>query len=258
MAAARPPNILVTGTPGTGAWCRCGCAARCVDRARLRAPPPCTHACCCAAHALRGPRSHTRTICPGKTTTAQLVAEASGLRYINVGDWVKEQELHSGWDEEHQALIIDEDKVGWVGCAVVRVSCAAWSPGAWAACSSSAAGPLARCVLMPPAPAPSAQAPNATALACRTMAARWWMRWRTWCQRAAASWTTTAASSSRSGACIARACPQRAHASTADMHAHQALQVVARRASSARHLLSQLKQHTRLYCHGALHHTQVV
>lgn len=60
----RPPNILISGTPGTG-----------------------------------------------KTTTSQLVAEAGGLRYINVGDWVKEQDLHSGFDEEHQAFIIDEDKV---------------------------------------------------------------------------------------------------------------------------------------------------
>ena len=61
---------------------------------------------------------------PGKTTTAQLVAEASGLRYINVGDAVKAQELHSGWDEEHQALIIDEDKVG--DGAVCWLVCAAW------------------------------------------------------------------------------------------------------------------------------------
>lgn len=48
----------------------------------------------------------------GKTTTAQGVAEAAGLRYINVGDRVKEQHLHSGFDEEHEAFIIDEDKVG--------------------------------------------------------------------------------------------------------------------------------------------------
>jgi broad-specificity NMP kinase len=40
-----------------------------------------------------------------------MVAEQSGLTYINVGDWVKQHELHSGYDEEHEALIIDEDKV---------------------------------------------------------------------------------------------------------------------------------------------------
>ena len=58
------PNVLVTGTPGTG-----------------------------------------------KTTTAQQIAEKSGLRYINVGDWVKEKELHSGWDEDFQCYTIDEDLV---------------------------------------------------------------------------------------------------------------------------------------------------
>lgn len=58
------PNILITGTPGTG-----------------------------------------------KTTTCQQVVEAIGFTYINIGDWVKEQELHSGWDDEHDCYIIDEDKV---------------------------------------------------------------------------------------------------------------------------------------------------
>ncbi|WIA44376.1 hypothetical protein OEZ86_007148 [Tetradesmus obliquus] len=82
--SARPPNILVTGTPGTG-----------------------------------------------KTTTSQMVAEQAGLTYINVGDWVKQHELHSGYDEEHEALIIDEDKVVDVledvvaagGCLVDYHSC---------------------------------------------------------------------------------------------------------------------------------------
>lgn len=60
----KQPNILVTGTPGTG-----------------------------------------------KTTTCQQVIEAIGFTHINVGDWVKSQELHSGWDEEHDCYIIDEDKV---------------------------------------------------------------------------------------------------------------------------------------------------
>ena len=60
----REPNVLITGTPGTG-----------------------------------------------KTTTAEAVAAAARLRHINVGDWVKEQELHAGFDEEHQAFILDEDKV---------------------------------------------------------------------------------------------------------------------------------------------------
>ena len=60
----KQPNILVTGTPGTG-----------------------------------------------KTTTCQQIIEAIGFTHINVGDWVKQHELHSGWDEEHGCYIIDEDKV---------------------------------------------------------------------------------------------------------------------------------------------------
>lgn len=58
------PNVLVTGTPGTG-----------------------------------------------KTTFAGMLADATGFRHVNVGDWVKEQNLHTGWDEEHQCFTLDEDKV---------------------------------------------------------------------------------------------------------------------------------------------------
>lgn len=76
-----------------------------------------------AAHVHRGPACISPQHCgadvllcciclAGKTTTSQLVAEQSGLTYINVGDWVKQHDLHSGFDEEHQAYIIDEDKVG--------------------------------------------------------------------------------------------------------------------------------------------------
>jgi broad-specificity NMP kinase len=49
-----------------------------------------------------------------------MVAEQSGLTYINVGDWVKQHELHSGYDEEHEALIIDEDKVRPAACLLKR------------------------------------------------------------------------------------------------------------------------------------------
>ena len=58
------PNVLVTGTPGTG-----------------------------------------------KSTTCEQIAEATHLRHVNVGDLVKSQDLHSGWDEEYSCHIIDEDKV---------------------------------------------------------------------------------------------------------------------------------------------------
>ncbi|KAL0390142.1 UNVERIFIED_CONTAM: Adenylate kinase isoenzyme 6 [Sesamum calycinum] len=58
------PNILVTGTPGTG-----------------------------------------------KTTMASALAEATNLRHINVGDLVKEKNLHDGWDEEFDCYVINEDLV---------------------------------------------------------------------------------------------------------------------------------------------------
>ena len=64
------PNILVTGTPGTG-----------------------------------------------KSTTCEQIAEATGLKYLNVGELVREQDLHCGWDDEYECHIIDEDKVSlcaWV------------------------------------------------------------------------------------------------------------------------------------------------
>ncbi|KAK4440772.1 Adenylate kinase isoenzyme 6 [Sesamum alatum] len=58
------PNILITGTPGTG-----------------------------------------------KTTTSSALAEATNLRHINVGDLVKEKNLHDGWDEEFECYVINEDLV---------------------------------------------------------------------------------------------------------------------------------------------------
>ncbi|GLT56253.1 hypothetical protein SLA2020_293100 [Shorea laevis] len=58
------PNILVTGTPGTG-----------------------------------------------KTTTSTALAEATQLRHLNIGDLVKEKNLHDGWDNDLQCHIINEDLV---------------------------------------------------------------------------------------------------------------------------------------------------
>jgi adenylate kinase len=53
----------------------------------------------------------------GKTTTAQLLVEESPvpLTHVNVGDLVKEQGLHEGFDDEWGSFTVDEDKV--------RVSC---------------------------------------------------------------------------------------------------------------------------------------
>lgn len=58
------PNILITGTPGTG-----------------------------------------------KTTMSAALAEATNLRHINVGDLVKEKNLHDGWDDEFDCYVINEDHV---------------------------------------------------------------------------------------------------------------------------------------------------
>ncbi|KAF7815521.1 adenylate kinase isoenzyme 6-like protein [Senna tora] len=58
------PNILVTGTPGTG-----------------------------------------------KTTMSSALAEATQLRHINVGELVKEKNLHDGWDDELDCYVINEDLV---------------------------------------------------------------------------------------------------------------------------------------------------
>lgn len=72
MAAPRTPNILITGTPGTG-----------------------------------------------KTTTAAELAQLTGWRHVNVGDWVKQKELHNGWDDEFDCWIVDEDKVASNCCLLL-------------------------------------------------------------------------------------------------------------------------------------------
>ena len=63
-AAPTLPNLLVTGTPGTG-----------------------------------------------KTALCAAVAERLGLEHLNVGDLVKREGAHEGWDAEHQSYILDEDKL---------------------------------------------------------------------------------------------------------------------------------------------------
>lgn len=60
------PNILITGTPGTG-----------------------------------------------KTTTATALAESIQLRHINIGDLVKEKNLHDGWDDQFDCYLINEDLVSF-------------------------------------------------------------------------------------------------------------------------------------------------
>ena len=58
------PNILITGTPGTG-----------------------------------------------KTTLGRELALKSGLRYVNVSEFAKQQELFDGWDEKLNCHILDEDGI---------------------------------------------------------------------------------------------------------------------------------------------------
>lgn len=48
----------------------------------------------------------------GKTSLCAEVASQTGYQHIIVGDWVKEKNLHSGWDDEYQCYILDDDKVG--------------------------------------------------------------------------------------------------------------------------------------------------
>lgn len=76
MPARQQPNILVTGTPGTG-----------------------------------------------KTTHCELIASEAGLRHINVGDIVKEHDLHDGYSNEFEAYYVDDDKVSITWNRGIRCQC---------------------------------------------------------------------------------------------------------------------------------------
>ncbi|KAF5197342.1 Adenylate kinase isoenzyme 6-like protein [Thalictrum thalictroides] len=47
----------------------------------------------------------------GKTTTSSLLADATQLNHINIGELVKQKNLHDGWDDEFDCHIINEDLV---------------------------------------------------------------------------------------------------------------------------------------------------
>ncbi|CAG0892988.1 unnamed protein product [Darwinula stevensoni] len=65
MAVSRTePNILITGTPGTG-----------------------------------------------KTTLGKELALQSGLKFVNIGDYAKENEAFEGYDDAYECPILDEDAV---------------------------------------------------------------------------------------------------------------------------------------------------
>ncbi|EGG09863.1 uncharacterized protein MELLADRAFT_34310 [Melampsora larici-populina 98AG31] len=65
------PNILITGTPGTG----------------------------------------KTTHCELLMTSNSSSNEPLGIRSINIGEFVKENECHQGWDDEWQSFIVDDDKL---------------------------------------------------------------------------------------------------------------------------------------------------
>jgi adenylate kinase len=52
----------------------------------------------------------------GKSTTAAMLVDTSPipLKHINVGDLVKSNGLHEGYDEEWQSYLVDDDKVSIV------------------------------------------------------------------------------------------------------------------------------------------------
>ncbi|EFJ31415.1 hypothetical protein SELMODRAFT_86651 [Selaginella moellendorffii] len=91
MGEARRPNLLVTGTPGTG-----------------------------------------------KTSFSSLLAEATGLAHINVGDLIKEKKLYDGWDEILECHILDEDLLldelearMAEGGKIVDYHCCSFFPESW-------------------------------------------------------------------------------------------------------------------------------
>lgn len=110
-----------------------------------------------------------------------------------MGDWVKQQELHSGWDEEFGSYVLDEDKVrglvyacalhlhaapGNSLCAVVGRGIAGWCGG----------------LRLPAAPQGPMKRADQRESACRFA-----MHWKSPWKLAVALLTTMAATSSQRG-----------------------------------------------------------
>ncbi|KAI8150261.1 AAA domain-containing protein [Fennellomyces sp. T-0311] len=47
----------------------------------------------------------------GKTTTSELIASVTGLQHINVGELVRQKQLHEGYLAEFDTHVLDEDKL---------------------------------------------------------------------------------------------------------------------------------------------------
>jgi adenylate kinase len=64
----------------------------------------------------------------GKTTLAQKLAEATGLRHVHVGDLIKREKLYDEYDEEYDSYILNEDKVKLYAVPLIRKLCDAVAP----------------------------------------------------------------------------------------------------------------------------------
>jgi adenylate kinase len=54
----------------------------------------------------------TGTTGTGKSTMVEaLIAQVPTLRAVDIGALVKDKQLHTGWDEEYQSYILDEDRL---------------------------------------------------------------------------------------------------------------------------------------------------
>ena len=53
----------------------------------------------------------TGSVACGKTSLCARVSEVTGLRHIDVGSLVRDRALHCGWDEQHAAYTVDDDKL---------------------------------------------------------------------------------------------------------------------------------------------------
>ena len=50
----------------------------------------------------------------GKSTLGAELAQRSGLRYINIGEFAKEEQLYDGYDEQYNCPILNEDQVSHI------------------------------------------------------------------------------------------------------------------------------------------------
>ncbi|KAG0143663.1 hypothetical protein CROQUDRAFT_169782 [Cronartium quercuum f. sp. fusiforme G11] len=69
------PNILITGTPGTGKT------------------------------------THCELLISSSSTFASSSSTPIQLKSINIGEFVKENECHQGWDETWESFMVDDDKL---------------------------------------------------------------------------------------------------------------------------------------------------